>query len=56
MVQVLSGQITLTDKSGEEQVFYARDFFIIQKGFVGQMKKEGHGLVKYLTVEQTKLQ
>ena len=53
LVQLLSGQITLTDSSGEQQVFYAKDFFVIPKGFTGEWKNEGHGLVKYLTVEKT---
>ena len=53
MIQVLSGQISLLDKAGDVQVFYAGDFFVLPKGFVGEMKKEGHGLVKYLVVEKT---
>lgn len=54
LIQMLSGQLTLTDKNGESQTFYSGDFFVIPDGFTGNWKSEGHGLVKYLMVEKTK--
>lgn len=53
IIQVLSGQITIEDKVGEAQVFYSGDFLIIPTGFTGKWNSEGHGLIKYLTVEKT---
>ncbi|OEJ99730.1 cupin domain-containing protein [Roseivirga misakiensis] len=53
IIHVLSGQLTIGDSSGGEQVFYTGDFFMIPAGFTGQWKSDGHGLVKYLTIEKT---
>ena len=50
MIQVLSGQITIV-VDGNTQTFYAGDFFVIPKGMLGQWQSEGHGLVKWLSVE-----
>lgn len=53
LIQILSGQITLQDSANNEESFFTGDFLIIPKGFIGNWKSEGHGLVKYLTVEKT---
>ncbi|MEN0045415.1 MAG: cupin domain-containing protein, partial [Bacteroidota bacterium] len=53
LIQILSGQISITSKDESKQTFYAGDFFVLPKGFTGKWKSEGHGLVKYLTVEKT---
>ena len=52
LIQILSGQITLTT-SKSEITFYSGDFFIIPKNMNGKWKSEGHGLIKYLTIEKT---
>ncbi len=53
LVHLLSGQVTISDKNNQKQTFYTGDFFIIPKGFTGNFKSDGHGLVKYLIVEKT---
>lgn len=53
MIKVLSGQLTLIDSTQKEYIFYAGDFFVLPKGYTGQWKSEGHGFIKYLTVEKT---
>ncbi len=49
-IRLLSGQLTITTEN-TEKTFYTGDFFIIPKGMKGQWASEGHGLIKYLTVE-----
>lgn len=53
LINVLSGQITITDSDNIEQTFYTDDFFILPNGFTGKWKSNGHGLVKFLTIEKT---
>ncbi|RNC87736.1 MAG: DUF861 domain-containing protein [Winogradskyella sp.] len=53
LVQLLSGQITITAIDGTKQTFYSNDFFVLPKGLLGSWKSDGHGLVKYLTIEKT---
>jgi len=53
LIQVLAGQISIEDNSGKKQVFNTNDFFVMPKGFTGSWKSNGHGLVKYLSVEKT---
>lgn len=53
LIQLLSGQVTITDLREISQTFYSGDFFILPKGFEGIWKSEGLGLVKYLTIEKT---
>lgn len=55
MIQILSGQLTLTDKANKTQIFYSGDFLIIPYGFTGNWKSEGHGLLKYIRVEKTQV-
>lgn len=54
MIHLLSGQLELIDSDGEKQIFYSGDFFVLPKGFTGDWKSEGHGIIKYLTVQRTK--
>ncbi|MEM9822884.1 MAG: cupin domain-containing protein [Bacteroidota bacterium] len=53
LIQLLSGQLQISDEAQGAQTFYAGDFFVLPKGFKGKWKSEGHGLIKYLTVEKT---
>lgn len=53
LVNLLSGQLTITDTSGVEHVFNTGDFFLFPKGFQGAWQSRGHGLLKYLVVEKT---
>ncbi|MEO1514929.1 MAG: cupin domain-containing protein [Bacteroidota bacterium] len=53
LVQFLSGQVTITTPGGTKQTFYSGDFFVLPAGLSGTWETEGHGLVKYLTVEKT---
>lgn len=53
LIRILSGQLTIASQDDSKQIFYAGDFFVLPKGFIGEWKSEGHGLVKYLTVEKT---
>lgn len=53
LIQILSGQITITDLEDISHTFHSGDFFIIPKGFKGKWKSEGHSLVKYITIEKT---
>ncbi|OEK01845.1 hypothetical protein BFP97_10105 [Roseivirga sp. 4D4] len=53
LVNLLSGQLTITDTSGEEHVFNTGDFFLFPKGFQGSWQSRGHGLLKYLVIEKT---
>ncbi len=52
-IHVLSGQITVHDKSGNKSVFHTGDFFVLPQGFTGMWTTEGHSLVKYLSVERS---
>ncbi|MEL6303621.1 MAG: cupin domain-containing protein [Bacteroidota bacterium] len=51
IIRLLSGQITITDSANENHTFYTSDYFILPLGFEGKWSSEGHGLVKYLTLE-----
>jgi len=53
-IHIIAGQITIIDKNGKEYTYYAGDFFLIPIGLVGTWRTEGHKLVKYLLIEQTK--
>ena len=55
LVQLLSGQVTIETSKGDEFIFYSKEFFVIPKNLEGSWKSNGHGLVKYLTVEKTVL-
>ncbi|MEM8763029.1 MAG: cupin domain-containing protein [Bacteroidota bacterium] len=51
IIKLLSGQITITDTAGEEYIFYSGDYFALPLAFKGSWSSQGHGLVKYLTLE-----
>lgn len=55
LVHLLSGQITIETSKGSKNTFYSNDFFVLPKTLEGFWTSEGHGLVKYLTVEKTVL-
>ena len=52
VIAVLSGQISLRTSQEETFTFYTGDFFIIPKGFQGEWISEGHGLLKYLSIQK----
>lgn len=53
LIQLLAGQLQLTDANDNKQVFYTGDFVIIPKGFTGEWESAGHGIFKFLVVERT---
>ena len=53
VLHLLSGQITLTDQNKNVHLYQSGDFIIIPKGFMGEWLSEGHGLIKYLTIERS---
>lgn len=53
LIQLISGQISITDSGNVTQTFYTGDFFVIPSGFTGKWNSDGHGLIKYLSVETT---
>lgn len=55
LIHILSGQITLTTEHAEVFTYYAGDFFIIPQGLAGTWNTDGHQLVKYLSVEKTRV-
>lgn len=51
-LHLLSGQIMIQDSNGDDYTFYSGDFFILPQGFTGKWTSEGHGIVKYLSIEK----
>ena len=54
VICLLSGQAQISLPEGSEKTFYTGDYLILPKGLTGTWRSEGHGLVKYLTIKQTK--
>ncbi len=52
MIHILSGQLLITDQKDNAYIFYTGDFVVFPKGFRGNWKSEGHGMIKYLVVEK----
>lgn len=52
-IQLMYGQIILTDESGKEHKFQTGDFLVIPKGFKGSWKSLGHDFAKYILVTET---
>ena len=52
-IHILSGQLTLTDKNEKTYIFHTGDFLVIPKGFVGKWESDGHGMLKYLSIERS---
>ena len=52
-IQLMYGQIILTDESGMEHKFQTGDFLVIPKGFKGSWKSLGHDFAKYILVTET---
>ena len=52
-IHILSGQLTLTDRNDQQHVFYTGDYLVLPNGFTGHWKSEGHGLLKYITIEKS---
>jgi len=53
MLHLLSGQLTLSQTDHNTKTYYAGDFIILPKGYTGNWKSDGHGLIKYIAVEST---
>lgn len=54
LIQLLAGQVTFKHEDGD-QTFYTGDFFVIPTNCKGEWIFEGHGFVKYISVEKTKI-
>lgn len=54
IISLLSGQLTLYTHEKGKQVFYSGDFVILPKGYSGTWESNGHGLMKYLSIEITR--
>ncbi len=55
VVHLLAGQVKIVDSAETEYIYYSGDFFILPKNFTGNWTSDGHHLVKYLTVEKTRV-
>lgn len=53
VIGLLSGQLTVSGLDQQAFTFYSGDFFIIPAGFTGTWSSAGHGMVKYLSIQQT---
>ena len=53
LVCLLSGQVSISDTNEDIQKFYTGDFLLIPKDFDGMWESNGHGLVKYISVQKT---
>ena len=53
MINVLSGIIQLTDTDGREHIFYTGEYFVIPKEYQGTWSSNGHGMVKYLSIQKS---
>lgn len=53
LIYLISGTITLTPLKGDDQTFYAGDYFIIPKGFIGYWESKGHGVVRWLSIQKS---
>ncbi|MBW1295952.1 cupin domain-containing protein [Aquimarina litoralis] len=53
LIQLLSGMVTIKTSDNTETTFYSGDFFVIPEKMIGTWKSQGHGLIKYLTIEKT---
>lgn len=53
VIAVLSGQLTLRDSQNQSYTFHTGDFLILPKGFQGEWISEGHGMLKYLTIQKS---
>lgn len=50
LIYVIGGNIELVDSEQGEHTFYAGDFFLLPKGFMGNWKSEGHNLFRYMKI------
>ena len=54
IICLLSGQVSISTPGRTAQTFYSGDYFILPKGYTGTWESEGHGLIKYLVIKQTR--
>ena len=52
VIAVLSGRVSIKNSQDQSFTFYTGDFFILPKGFQGEWMSEGHGLLKYLSIQK----
>ncbi|MEM8899894.1 MAG: cupin domain-containing protein [Bacteroidota bacterium] len=53
LICLLSGQLTFMAEGGEPTKYYSGDFILFPKGINGEWTSEGHGLVKYISVQKS---
>ncbi len=53
LIHILSGQLTLRTLDGFETTFFTGDYFILPEGYQGKWICQGHGYVKYITIEKS---
>jgi len=51
LIHILSGMVSVSDGNKDEQTFYAGDYFVLPKNSKVNWSSQGHGLVKYFTIE-----
>lgn len=54
LIYIIAGSLTLETESEPTTSYYAGDFVVIPRGFVGSWKSEGHELFRTLRVMKTK--
>ena len=54
LICLLAGKIEIEPTKGKKRTFYTGDYFVMPKGFEGKWTSQGHGLVKYISVQKTK--
>jgi len=55
LICLLSGKLSLRNTDATVQEFYSGDYFVLPQDWKGQWKGEGHGLVKFISVERTRM-
>ena len=53
LICLLTGQLVMKDSEGATYHFHSGDYIAIPHGFVGSWESQGHGIVKYITVEES---
>jgi len=53
LIHVIAGQVTIEDSAGDKQTFYTGNFFLLPNGFTGKWQSDGHGMLKYMSVEKS---
>lgn len=55
LIHVLSGQLEIIDADKEKHLFHTGDFVVLPNGFQGEQRSIGHGIIKYLVIQPSKL-